>query len=154
MGEIDTVGESARVRELSAAVERIVGGLPGSIRRLTVSVGECSVDVTWSGRATAKEAPPGALPEQREADEPEQTAHCVTAPLVGAFYSRPKPEAPAFVEIGDVVEPGDQVALIEAMKLFTPVKAETRGRVLAFRVPDGEMVEYGQPLIELAPVEE
>lgn len=53
-----------------------------------------------------------------------------------------------------MVRPGDQVALIEAMKLFTPVRTELAGRVIAFLVADGDMVEYGQPLLDLEPVEE
>nr|BBE36462.1 biotin carboxyl carrier [Streptomyces sp. SoC090715LN-16] len=153
MGEIDAPGESTRVQELSTAVERIVEGLPGTIRRLTVSVGECSVDVTWSNRGARTAAPVAARPASTDVVG-SAPALAVTAPLVGAFYSRPTPDAPAFVEIGAVVRPGDQVALIEAMKLFTPVRTELAGRVIAFLVADGDMVEYGQPLLDLEPVEE
>lgn len=57
------------------------------------------------------------------------------------------------MQVGDVVEPGRQLAIIEAMKLLNAITAETRGRVHAIHVQDGEVVEYAQPLIDLVPVD-
>ncbi|MEV4257296.1 biotin/lipoyl-containing protein, partial [Spirillospora sp. NPDC049652] len=78
--------------------------------------------------------------------------HVVTAPLVGTFYRSPEPGAPPFVEVGGVVEEGDQVAIVEAMKLMNPVTAPCAGRVTGFDAADAEPVEYGQALIRLAPL--
>jgi acetyl-CoA carboxylase biotin carboxyl carrier protein len=65
------------------------------------------------------------------------------------FYRAPQPGAPAFVSEGDLVAPGQQVAIIEAMKLMIPVEADRVGRISAVLVSDGQPVEYGQPLFAL-----
>jgi acetyl-CoA carboxylase biotin carboxyl carrier protein len=74
----------------------------------------------------------------------------VTAPTVGVFYRSPEPGAPPFVSEGDVVAAGQQVAIIEAMKLMIPVEADRAGRVAAILCADADAVEYGQPLLVLA----
>ncbi|MCT2586371.1 hypothetical protein JT362_24935 [Actinophytocola sp. S1-96] len=74
----------------------------------------------------------------------------LNAATVGTFYRAPAPGAPPFVSEGDEVSPGQQVAIIEAMKLMLPVEAERGGRVAEVLVADGEGVEYGQPLFRLA----
>lgn len=75
----------------------------------------------------------------------------VTAPLTGVLYARPSPEASPYVEVGDQVEPGQVVALIETMKLFNEVIAETGGEVVSVERHDGELVEAGQVLLYLRP---
>ncbi|WP_460402934.1 acetyl-CoA carboxylase biotin carboxyl carrier protein, partial [Actinophytocola sediminis] len=73
----------------------------------------------------------------------------LNAATVGTFYRSPAPGAPPFVTEGDEVSPGQQVAIIEAMKLMLPVEAERGGRIAEVLVADGEGVEYGQPLFRL-----
>lgn len=73
----------------------------------------------------------------------------VKAPLVGTVYLQPKPGAPAFVKVGDRVEEGDVVCVIEAMKMMTEIKSDHAGIVSAINVKDGELVEVEQPLITL-----
>lgn len=75
----------------------------------------------------------------------------ITAPNLGTFYRSPKPGAPPYVEEGQTVEADTEVCLIEVMKLFTPVSAGVAGTVRRICVPDGEMVEYEQPLIYIEP---
>jgi acetyl-CoA carboxylase biotin carboxyl carrier protein len=81
--------------------------------------------------------------------EPEAVSVTVCAPMVGVFYRSPQPGAAPFVTEGDYITPGQQVAIIEAMKLMIPVEADRAGRITAVLVPDGESVEYGQPLFAL-----
>ncbi|MGQ9707889.1 MAG: acetyl-CoA carboxylase biotin carboxyl carrier protein [bacterium] len=76
----------------------------------------------------------------------------VTSPMVGTFYSRSRPEAPPFVEKGDVVEPGQTLCIVEAMKLMNEIQAEKRCRIIDILVKDGESVEYGEPLIIIEPL--
>lgn len=76
----------------------------------------------------------------------------VLSPMVGTFYSRPRPEAQPFVEPGDVVEPGQTFCVVEAMKLMNEIQAEKKCRVLEILVRDGESVEYGQPLLVIEPL--
>jgi len=76
----------------------------------------------------------------------------VRAPNLGTFYRAPKPGAPAYVEVGSTVAAGDELCLIEVMKLFTSVCAEAPGRIHAVLVEDGAMVEAGQPLFAVVKV--
>jgi acetyl-CoA carboxylase biotin carboxyl carrier protein len=101
-----------------------------------------------AGSAGGAPAPAGAEPGRAASGEAD---HRVTAPLVGMFYRAPQPGAPPFVEVGDVVEPGQTLAIVEAMKLMNPIVADRRGQVVAIHAADGEVVEYDQPLLDLAP---
>jgi oxaloacetate decarboxylase (Na+ extruding) subunit alpha len=76
----------------------------------------------------------------------------VESPMVGVFYRSPEPGQPSFVEVGDVVAPGQTLCLLEAMKLFNELKADTPGRVLAIHVENSSPVEFGQLLFELEPI--
>ena len=73
----------------------------------------------------------------------------VRSPLIGVVYRAPSPDAPAFVEIGDVVSEGQTVCIIEAMKVFNEIKAEWRGTVVAIPAPNGALVQAGDPLVVL-----
>ena len=73
----------------------------------------------------------------------------VRSPLIGVFYRSAAPDAPAFVEVGDLVSEGQTVCIVEAMKVFNEIKAEWRGRVVAIPVSSGALVQAGDPLIVL-----
>ncbi len=72
---------------------------------------------------------------------------CVKSPMVGVVYLSSDPNSPDYVKVGDSVNVGDTVCLIEAMKTFNPVKAHTAGKVTKILVSGGDPVEYGEPLI-------
>jgi len=71
----------------------------------------------------------------------------ITSPIVGTFYRKPAPDKPAFIEVGDHVNVGDVVCIIEAMKMMNEIKSEFNGTVTAIKVDDGEPVEFDQQLI-------
>lgn len=73
----------------------------------------------------------------------------ITSPMVGTFYSRPAPDKEAFVNVGDRVETGQVVCILEAMKLFNDVEAEISGEIVEVLVADGDLVEYGQALFSV-----
>ena len=75
----------------------------------------------------------------------------VESPMVGVFYRAPSPGAPAFVDVGDLVVPGQTLCLLEAMKLFNELKAEVTGTVQAIHVENAQPVEFGQLLFEIEP---
>ena len=75
----------------------------------------------------------------------------VIAPLVGTFYQSAKPEFPAFVKEGDVIQVGQVICIIEAMKIFNEIEAEVSGKVIKIIVNDSSPVEYGQPLMLVEP---
>jgi acetyl-CoA carboxylase biotin carboxyl carrier protein len=100
-------------------------------------------------------APPAAAAEALPADAPARSAgplragvgeHIVTAPMVGTYYSAPTPGAKLFVELGDTVEVGQVLCIIEAMKMMNQIESEKAGKVKAIMVKNGEPVEFGQPL--------
>jgi len=82
------------------------------------------------------------------AKEPSEEAGllAITSPMVGTFYRSPSPEAPPFVNIGDEVEPGKVVCIVEAMKLFNEIESDIRGKIVKILAENGKPVEYGQKL--------
>ncbi|GAA0315182.1 acetyl-CoA carboxylase biotin carboxyl carrier protein [Psychrobacter aestuarii] len=86
--------------------------------------------------------------EPNAADAP---ANEVPAPMLGTFYRRSNPDAEAFVEVGAAVEAGQTLCIIEAMKMMHEVKADYAGKVTDILVDDGDIVEYGQPLLVIEP---
>ena len=91
-------------------------------------------------------------PEPMPARRAEDGVVRVESPMVGVFYRAPNPGAPAFVDIGDTIVPGQTLCVLEAMKLFNELKAEAEGTVRAIHVENAQPVEYGQLLFELEPV--
>lgn len=75
--------------------------------------------------------------------------HEVLSPLPGTFYRRPAPDAQPYVKEGDQVKPGDIIGLVEVMKQFSEVHADTAGKVVSFLVENEGTVEAGQPLVAI-----
>jgi acetyl-CoA carboxylase biotin carboxyl carrier protein len=87
-------------------------------------------------------------PEPAQAAAPiEAEGHVVKSPMVGTFYRAGAPGSKAFVEVGDSVQAGDPLCIIEAMKLMNEIEADQAGVVKAILVENGQPVEYGQPLV-------
>jgi acetyl-CoA carboxylase biotin carboxyl carrier protein len=95
--------------------------------------------VASSGLAAAPDA---------EAEE-EQALHIVKSPIVGTFYESSSPGSPAFVKIGDEIESGQVLCIVEAMKLMNEIESDAGGEVVKRLVTNGQPVEYGQPLFAL-----
>lgn len=98
--------------------------------------------------ATAVSAPPmAAAPIAAEpAANAIPTGHQVTSPIVGSFYRASSPSSKPFTEVGQKVSIGDNLCLIEAMKIMNPIEADKAGIVTAILVENGDPVEFGQPL--------
>lgn len=86
------------------------------------------------------------LPPSEDISEEEKRLHVIKSPLVGTFYRAPSPGAPPFVEVGDIVSPGQVLCIIEALKVMNEIESDVRGRIEKILVENGETVEYGQPL--------
>jgi len=75
----------------------------------------------------------------------------INAPMIGTFYRSPSPDKPTFVNVGDEINKGDVICIIEAMKLFNEIEAEVSGKIVKVLVDDATPVEYDQPIFEIEP---
>lgn len=103
----------------------------------------------WSAPAVpgADTTQPTARPESpAAAEEPVPEGELVRAPMVGTFYDSPSPESDSFVSLGQNVNAGETMCIIEAMKMFNQIEAEVSGTVVAILVENGQPVEFDQPL--------
>lgn len=94
-------------------------------------------------QAAATPSPPAKSMAMAEAEE---EGYVVLAPMVGTFYAASSPGSPPFVQVGDRVEVGDTLCIVEAMKMMNQIEAEVAGTIKSIRVQNGEPVEYGQIL--------
>ena len=83
------------------------------------------------------------------AKQPVAAGNYVTSPIVGTFYSKPAPDKPTFVNIGDKVKKGQVVCIVESMKLMNEINCEFDGTVAAILAMDGDAVDFGKELIEI-----
>ncbi len=83
--------------------------------------------------------------------EDDTSLHAIVSPMVGTFYTAPDPESPAYVKVGSDVDPDSVVCIVEAMKVFSEIKAECSGTVEKLLVKNGDAVEYGQKLFLVRP---
>ncbi|GIG63085.1 hypothetical protein Lfu02_74570 [Longispora fulva] len=146
-GPADNLAELEAVQQTAL---RLLAGVPRLPATLRVQSGGVTLELEWGAGPAASVGP--AVP----VDVPlvEVTADHIHAPTVGVFYRAPAPGSQPFVEEGTVVSPGQQVALVEAMKLMIPVTADRHCRIVEAMLPDGTPVEFGQRLFVVAPVEE
>lgn len=96
---------------------------------------------------------PVSQPVQAEASPPkEEDGRQVTSPFVGNFYRQPAPDAPPYVEVGQIVSKGQVLCIVEAMKLMNEIEAECSGRIAKIYVENGRPVEFGEPLFLIEPL--
>ena len=101
----------------------------------------------------AAAVPSSALPAAPApaAESDDASVHIVKSPIVGTFYESPSPGTPAFVKIGDQVEHGQVLCIIEAMKLMNEIESDASGEIVKRFVQNGQPVEYGQQLFAVRP---
>jgi acetyl-CoA carboxylase biotin carboxyl carrier protein len=109
----------------------------------------------------AMSAPPLAASQQAAtaaAEKPSKAAEApagntvtIKSPMIGTFYRSASPDKPSFVSVGDEIEPGKVVCIIEAMKLFNEIESEVKGRIIKVLAEDASPVEYDQPLFLVEP---
>ena len=106
--------------------------------------------VTAATSPARAEAAPAVTEDQNLTTPSQVEGHAICSPMVGTFYQSPSPESPAFITIGQSVNKGDVVCIVEAMKMMNQIEADQSGIVQAILVNDGEPVEFDQQLIIIA----
>ncbi|EAS42087.1 acetyl-CoA carboxylase biotin carboxyl carrier protein [Photobacterium profundum] len=149
------------IRKIKKLIELVE---ESGIAELEISEGEESVRISRNVPASAlpaqqyMAAPQFAAPAQAapvEAATPvaaapvaaEPAGHQVLSPMVGSFYRAPSPEAKAFVEVGQSVNVGDTLCIVEAMKMMNQIQSDKAGVVTAILAEDGDAIEFDQPLV-------
>lgn len=160
-----------RLDRIRAQARDLARDLYGPLRRVRLREGDSEVEVEWhetwtdtpgaprngdkNGHRDGQPARPAVQQAQEQAQEPAAEEPddrvVVTSPVVGTFYRSPEPGAPPYVEVGDTVEVGQTIGIVEAMKLMNPIAAEAAGTVIGILAADAAPVEYGHALIALAP---
>jgi len=131
--EIEREGTKIKIKKSS-------DGLPTVISR-----GPASYQIETQPALKAPESPQEAALKAANAPQ-------IKSPMVGTFYRSPSPESPPFVEVGDVVEVGQVVCIVEAMKLMNEIKSEIKGRITEVPVENAQPVEFGQTLFVVEPL--
>lgn len=97
----------------------------------------------------APAAAPAAATESAPAAADEPSGTLVRSPMVGTFYASPSPDAEAFVKVGQQVNVGDTLCMVEAMKMFNQIESEHKGKIKRILVENGQPVEFDEPLFEI-----
>jgi|SRR5690625_1024956 len=106
------------------------------------------VEEKQESATTVKQEPKEEVPSEVVESNDEDIVEIVS-PMVGTFYRKPSPESDPYVQVGDKIEESTVVCIVEAMKLFNEIEAETTGEIVEILVGDGELVEYGQALFKV-----
>ena len=156
-GPLGGAATLAAVRDLAALLDEY------GLTEVTVTRGDATVTLRRGGGpsvampylAAGAAAPAGSAGNTAtataSAPDPHAGAHVVTSPFVGTFYRRPNPDAQNYVQLGDRVERGKTLCIVEAMKLMNELEVDVAGTVVAILVEDGSPVEFGQPLFKITP---
>ena len=141
-----------RIKELVAYMEKV------GLRRLCLREKDKEIELEREGASPMHYPPPSLHPVVHQAftaphaaagQPTEDAGNFITSPMVGTFYASPSPENPAFVKVGDTVEEGTVVCIIEAMKVMNEVKAGVRGTVIEVLLKNGAAVEFGTKLFRV-----
>lgn len=147
IGEFELERDELKVRIKFA--EEAVADLAGLAR---LAVQPAAPVAHTSGVVPMAQAAAASAPELPAAQADEDAAlHIVKSPIVGTFYESPSPGSPAFVKIGDQVEVGTVLCIVEAMKLMNEIESDGAGEIVRRLVQNGQPVEYGQPLFAVRP---
>lgn len=148
IAERDTEGSSTE--QLIGAVKELISLMgKGGISELDLTTGDVSIRLR--GAVATSFAPQShAHSSQETPAEPPDPGHVVTAPMIGTYYSAPSPGDDPFVRLGDEVEVGQVIGIIEAMKIMNEIVADKPGVVAEVMVENAQAVEYGSPLVRLS----
>ena len=142
-------GDGAGTPELIEAVRELIALMGrGGITELDLTTGSVSIRLRGNGVGPTLAALPAGDGESTAMAE-QAPGHVITAPMIGTYYAAPAPGEAPFVQVGDEVEVGQVVGIIEAMKIMNEIVADRPGIVADIMVENAQAVEYGSPLLRL-----
>ena len=144
--QTDVLSEALKIMEKGSLAELLYEQGDLKIQMKKAGAVQTAVNVPQYITA-APAAAPAAVPVESKKPVDDAKTGIIKSPMVGTFYKASSPDAPAFVKIGDMVEPGKTVCIIEAMKIMNEIKSEVKGRVKEILVENAQAVEFNQPLI-------
>ncbi len=140
-----TLAEAAdAVRKLAAVMD------DHQLSKIEVSLGKLNIRIRAGKSAEPVVITSAAVVSETVVATESNDGHVVTAPMIGTYYSAPSPGEPAFVSVGDTVEAGQVIGIIEAMKIMNEIAADRGGTVTEVFVTNSQPVEYGSPLIRIS----
>ena len=144
------------IRKIKKLIEMLQAS---DLREIEVKEGEESVRIARGGISSPKEeyvisnqTTQAVKPttEEIDIDDSNASGNHIKSPIVGTFYRKPAPDKPPFVEVGDHVEKGQVVCIVEAMKMMNEIKSDFSGTIKSINVEDGTPVEFDQNLITVS----
>ena len=142
------------IRKIKKLIEMLQ---ESDLKEIEVSQGDESVRILRSGlnetdanKVFQQTEVYSAEPNIEQKIEPKKIeGNIITSPIVGTFYRKPSPDKDPFIKVGDSVEQGDVLCIIEAMKMMNEIKSDYSGKIVSIDVEDGQPVEYGQHIITI-----
>ena len=142
------------IRKIKKLIEMLQDS---DLKEIEVSQGDESVRISRDNRSQTSEPiiqkqvvhEASNIVSQEEIPQEEVKGNKVTSPIVGTFYRKPSPDKDPFIKVGDVVQEGDILCIIEAMKMMNEIKSDFSGKVVSIDIEDGQPVEYGQHIITI-----
>ena len=142
------------IRKIKKLIEMLQ---ESDLKEIEVSQGDESVRILRSGlnetganKVIQQTEVYSAEPNIEQKIEPKKIeGNIITSPIVGTFYRKPSPDKDPFIKVGDSVEQGDVLCIIEAMKMMNEIKSNYSGKIVSIDVEDGQPVEYGQHIITI-----
>ena len=142
------------IRKIKKLIEMLQDS---DLNEIEVSQGDESVRISRDNKSQAYVEPviqkqvihEANVASEKEVQQEEIKGNQITSPIVGTFYRKPSPDKDPFIKVGDVVQEGDVLCIIEAMKMMNEIKSDFSGKVVSINVEDGQPVEYGQHIITI-----
>lgn len=149
--EVD--GAKLKLKRNNGVVAEVVAPkAPAVVQQVQAAEPKAEVKAKEEAAAPApQKAEAAEKPAEKKVSVDDPTLHKITSPMVGTFYKAPSPDSPAYVKVGDKVEPDTVVCIVEAMKLFNEIEAEIKGEIVEVLVENEQLVEFGQPLFLVKP---
>ena len=142
------------IRKIKKLIEMLQDS---DLKEIEVSQGDESVRISRDNKSQAYVEPviqkqvvhEANVASEKEVQQEEIKGNQITSPIVGTFYRKPSPDKDPFIKVGDVVQEGDVLCIIEAMKMMNEIKSDFSGKIVSIDVEDGQPVEYGQHIITI-----